>query len=326
MELIELLSTWGLPIVFAAVFSALMGLPVPAAAFLIAAGALAVQGSHHPVAVIAVAVSAALLADACWYLLGRRFGRRLLGRLCRLSLSPDTCVRQADTLFLRHGARLLMGAKFVPGISMVAVPTSAALGLRFGRFLAFDTIGAVLWVLTYVGLGMAFSEQIEGLIRDLSTAGRSGLVVIAALVFAYGLWKWLRRWRLRRLYRAVRISPTELRELLETDPDALVLDARSALARGDDGRELPRSLAIDSLSDKELLALDLGGRTLITFCTCPSEASAALLAHRLLRLGHDPVRVLSGGEAALDTLWESAPAPAAAVQDLSIIHSAPRPG
>ena len=307
MELMDLLANWGLPIVFAAVFAALIGLPVPAAPFLISAGALAAAGGPTPLAVVGVAFAAAMTADLIWFRLGRRFGRRLLGRLCRMSLSPDTCVRQADTLFLRYGARLLMGAKLVPGISMVAVPTSAALGVKPGRFLLYDSVGALLWISLYVGLGLAFSGQIEALMRILSEAGRSGLFVIAALVLAYVAWKWLRRWRLRRLYRAVRVSAQELCGLLLEEPDALILDARSELARLDDPRPLPRSVVINAPSDADLRALGLGQRTLITFCTCPNEASAAVLAHRLLRLGHQPVRVLAGGAEALDHLLSIEP-------------------
>jgi hypothetical protein len=54
----------------------------------------------------------------------------------------------------------------------------------------------------------------------------------------------------------------------------------------------------------DVLPHDARHRTVITFCTCPSEASAALLAEQLIRSGYKRVRVLTGGSAALEALAE----------------------
>src|SRR5258708_10873489 len=129
MDFVALLIRWDVPLVFAAVMLEQSGLPVPAAPVLVVAGALAASGAIRPELVLLAALFACLIADHAWFLTGRLFGRRLLAGICRLSLSPDTCVRKTDDLISRHGAPLHLVAKFIPAVSAVAIPTAAALGI-----------------------------------------------------------------------------------------------------------------------------------------------------------------------------------------------------
>ncbi len=304
MDLTALLAQWGIPLVIAAVLLEQGGLPLPAPPLLVAAGALAANGAMRPELVLLAAFSAAFLADHAWYFAGRRFGRRLLAGICRLSLSPDSCVRQTDDLIGRHGPVVLIGAKFIPGVSAVAIPTAAAMGLSYRRFAAFDGLGCLLWSGTYVGGGVIFSREVTRLLDAMSWVGGGALAVALALVAAYVGVKLLHRRRLRRLHRLVRISPGEMQELLASDPGLVILDARSALARSEDPRLLPRSIVVDEGWALEDLPEALRGETIVTFCTCPSEASAALLAERLIKAGFGRVRVLTGGADAVRLLGE----------------------
>jgi rhodanese-related sulfurtransferase len=235
-------------------------------------------------------------------LIGRAHGRRVLGAVCRLSLSPDTCVRQTDDLIKRHGAPLLLVAKFIPGVSAVAIPTAAAMGMPYRRFLPFDLAGSLLWAGAYLGAGMIFSREVNRVLDSMGVIGAWSLPIFAALIAAYVLAKLLRRRGLRRLHRLVRISPEEAAHLLAIEPDLLIVDARSALAREGDPRTLPRSILAGDGPLADALPADARSRTVITFCTCPSEASAALLAEELIKAGYDRVRVLTGGSAAFDVI------------------------
>jgi len=299
MDPLGLFSRWGLALVFGSVLLEQGGLPVPAAPILLAAGALADDGAARPELVLVMALVACLIADHAWFVLGRRHGRRVLARVCRISLSPDSCVRKTDELIARHGAALLLVAKFLPGISAVTVPTAAAMGLPYRRFLVFDLLGSLLWCGAYVGLGMIFSREVGRALEALNAVGGWSMAIVAALFAAYLVLKAARREQLKRLYRAVRIDAREMARLIEAEPGLLVLDARSDLARAADTRILPNSLRFDHDTTLERLPPDAYDRTLITFCTCPNEASAALLADRLLKAGYSRVRVLAGGEEAL---------------------------
>ena len=104
MEVLEgLLASHGYLALFVLIFADQAGLPFPGEVMLLGAGALGRHGTLGLPGAFALAVAASLLADLLWYWLGRRHGARVLGFLCRLSLEPDSCVRETETLFERRG-------------------------------------------------------------------------------------------------------------------------------------------------------------------------------------------------------------------------------
>jgi membrane protein DedA with SNARE-associated domain len=91
-----------------------LGLPIPAVPTMMLAGALAMTARFDIVSAFAIAVAASVAADLAWFWAGRRFGYPVLRLLCRLSLSPDTCVRQTEGIFERWGFYSVVVSKFVP--------------------------------------------------------------------------------------------------------------------------------------------------------------------------------------------------------------------
>lgn len=303
MDPLELLAHWDIALVAGATLASVSGLPIPAEPVLVAAGALAQDGIMRADLVLLAAVASSLVADHAWFLLGRFRGRAVLAGICRISLSPDTCVRQTDNLIARHGAALLVVAKFLPGISLVAIPTSAAMGLSYRRFILYDTLGCVAWCGTCIGAGMIFSHEVRDLIGAMARIGGWSVLVMALLFGIYIGAKLLHRRRLRRLYHLVRIAPNEVAELLAAgDTAVVILDARSRLAREEDPREFRGAIVFEDGQEIDALPLEVRTKIVVTFCTCPNEASAALLAERLIRAGYEQVRVLTGGKDALAVL------------------------
>jgi len=127
-------------------------------------------------------------------------------------------------------------------------------------------------------------------------------VAFVAIFAIYIGAKVLHRRSLRRLHRLVRITPDEVAQLLHGEDEFVIIDARSSLSRIEDPRMLPRSIALDEARPIDAILQGRWEQTIITFCTCPNEASAALLAERLIRAGHARVRVLTGGTSALEVL------------------------
>ncbi len=121
------LARYGVPLVGFNVFLQQLGLPIPAVPTMMVAGALAADGRLSGAGVFAIAVAATVIADAIWFVAGRRFGYPVLRLLCRVSMSPDTCVRQTEGIFERWGFYSLIVSKFVPGFSTVAPPIAGAL-------------------------------------------------------------------------------------------------------------------------------------------------------------------------------------------------------
>src|ERR1700722_15546806 len=115
-------SPLGLSVIFLNVLCNQLGLPVPVLPTLVLAGALAADGRLPAGAVLALAIAACMVGDGAWYVAGRLFGGRVMRLLCRVSLTPDTCVSQTQTRFERYGPKVLIVAKFIPGLSLVAPP------------------------------------------------------------------------------------------------------------------------------------------------------------------------------------------------------------
>ena len=129
-QITALLIAQGTPIVFAATLATRIGVPVPAAPFLVVAGGLAAMGQLSWVAALFAAVVAGNLGDGLWFWAGRRHGYKVLKLLCRVSMSPDSCVRESEAIILRWGGLSLIAAKFVPGVSVVAPPMAGAVRSR----------------------------------------------------------------------------------------------------------------------------------------------------------------------------------------------------
>ncbi len=150
---VEFLLRHGYGLLFFWILSEQGALPLPSIPLVLACGALARSGRMNPWLILFWGLAACLLADSVWFQLGRRRGARILRRLCRVALQPDSCVRQAENAFIRYGSRALLAAKFVPGLNAVASPLAGTMRTSFGRFLLWDTAGAVIWLGVYGGLG-----------------------------------------------------------------------------------------------------------------------------------------------------------------------------
>ena len=292
--LMRLCAEYGALIVFATVLIEQLGIPIPAYPVLMLAGSLAARGDLSFLTLGLAAVAAAVVADSVWYFTGQRYGRRVLGWLCRISLSPDSCVRQTEMIFGRWGAPSLLVAKFVPGFASVATVLAGAMGIRRSAFLLFDTLGAVLWVGVGLGIGMLFADAIVDLTNAL---GQLGHWAAGVLVLGVGLWllrKWWRRYQFSRQLRMDRMQVDDLVALINRGERPMILDARSSF-RLPEGR-IPGALSFDhesqwpdALNDHPREAL------IVVYCSCPNDASAVVVARKLLERGFSKVRPLAGG-------------------------------
>jgi membrane protein DedA with SNARE-associated domain len=244
-----------------------IGIPLPAVPALLGVGALAAQGRVSIPLVIAAIVAVALPVDLVWHELGHRRGARVLSGLCRLSLEPDVCVRRTENLFLRHGVRALLVAKFLPGLTTVMPPLAGIFGVSRLRFVLYDLAGVVLWAGLWTGVGYVFSDAIEVVVRRVSALGRTaGLLVVAALV-GYVLLKYVRRQLFLRRLRIARISPYDLKRMLDAGEDVAVIDLRTALDVAATPFAIPGSRWVTAEALDEHLADVPRDRELVLYCS-----------------------------------------------------------
>ena len=297
-QLLILLEHYGLAFVFLHVLIEQAGVPLPAYPTLIVAGALAARADYTAPELVAVAVAASVIADLAWYFAGARLGRPVLRTLCRISLSPDSCVRQTESIYIRWGAPSLLVAKFIPGFAAVATALAGSMRTRLWAFIAFDAVGAMLWAGVAVALGVTFQHAVNDVLEVLEQLGRWGLVALVAAFALVIVLKWWQRQRFYRQLRMARISVDELRAMLDRGEAPVILDVRPPRTQQLDGR-IPGAIAVDNhrLGDAQSDALP-GLRPdgeVIVYCACPNEASAALIAKQLISRGYVHVRPLAGG-------------------------------
>jgi membrane protein DedA with SNARE-associated domain len=216
----------GYALLFGWVLLEQMGLPIPAAPLLIAAGALARAGKMNLTFAVVLAFIAVILADLFWYSLGRFRGGRILKLLCRISLEPDSCVRRTQNLFVRHGVHSLLVAKFVPGLNTAAPSLAGIFRMPVRRFMIFDSLGGFFWVVTVTSVGLILSDQLEQI--ALRWGGRL-VAVLAGSLTAYVLWKFIQRRRFLRRLRIARITPQELMDKLTAGENISIVDLRQPM-------------------------------------------------------------------------------------------------
>ena len=294
-EALEFLVRHGPTVVFLAVFVEQMGIPLPAAPWLLAAGASAVTGRMHWLPALTAGVAGSMIADVIWFYLGRHGGQRVLNFLCRVSLEPDSCVRRGQDLFARYGMGGVVAAKFIPGVSTLAPPLAGLSHTNAGRFFFFDFLGSVLYAGGFILLGAVFSRQLEQVIAALASLGSGALALVAGLFALYLGYKFYQRHRLLKELRTARITVDELHQQLEKGEVPVILDLRSLAEVERDGSLIrgARHITIDELKVRQQeIPRD---RDIILYCSCPNEVTSARMALLLHRNGIVRVRPLLGG-------------------------------
>lgn len=287
---------YGLPFVFLNVLLDQIGLPIPALPTLIVAGALVANGNLSVLQLLIVSLSASLLADSVWYLMGRHYGYRILKTLCQISLSPDSCVRQTEAVFERWGMPSLLVAKFIPGFSTVAPTIAGAMRTRVVLFLLYNGAGVLVWAGTGIGVGMIFHNAIDYIASFLTSLGPRALVILGAALLLFITIKWWERRRFYKSLRMARISVNELHRLMDAGQSPVILDVGSHAPLNLDPRHIPGAIFFE-ISDLEQKHLEITtDREIILYCSmCLDEMSVIRVARLLIDKGFTRVRILEGG-------------------------------
>lgn len=291
--LIRLIADYGLMVVFVNILAQQLGAPLPGYPMLMLTGALAARGELSAPALLGTAMLACLIADSIWYAIGARSGRRVLRTLCRISLSPDGCVRQTESIFTRFGAPSLLVAKFIPGFASVATALAGAMHIPRTAFLLFDALGAAIWVGVGLALGWLFAPAIRDIAAALARFGQWGLMFVAVVIGLFVAAKWWQRHRFNVQLKMARLSVESLSELLDRGERPLIVDVRSQAAR-DEGRIPSAILSLGDELPPELIAHPKDA-LIVVYCACPNDASAVIAARKLLERGFRNVRPLAGG-------------------------------
>jgi membrane protein DedA with SNARE-associated domain len=266
-ETLQFVVEHGYLVLFVWVFAEQIGVPLPAVPILLAAGALSGTGHMSLTMSLALALFAALISDTIWFEFGKVKGASVLNTLCRISLEPDSCVRRTEQIYEKSGARALLGAKFVPGLSTAAPPVAGMFGMSYWRFLLFDSLGSLLWAGTFIGLGWIFADQLEDVALSAERLGTWLIVLLFGALGAYIAKKWWERKKFLKTLAEDRITPEELVQKLNSNEPVAIIDLRHPLDILPDPRMLPGAIRMtaDELEARnEEIPRD---RDIILYCT-----------------------------------------------------------
>jgi membrane protein DedA with SNARE-associated domain len=175
---------------YAAVFGALLleafGLPLPGEAMLIAGAALAAESELHLLPLLACAWLAAVLGDNLGFAIGHFGGRRLIVRHgARIGIT-ESRLAAVEMFFQRYGGVVVLVARFFALLRQLNGIVAGSLGMSWWRFLAYNAVGAALWVGAW-GIGVyTIGERLGALAPWVHRLGYLAIGV-TALVLAAGI-------------------------------------------------------------------------------------------------------------------------------------------
>ncbi|MET8948787.1 DedA family protein [Streptomyces sp. NPDC004542] len=163
-----LLGDYGYWAVGAVVFAEDFGVPAPGETMLIAAGVYAGAGRLNIAAVAVIAFAAAVLGDNAGYLIGRSGGRAAVHRWGRYVFLTPKRFQAAEEFFSRHGGKIVTIARFVEGLRQANGIVAGTTSMPWRRFLAFNALGAALWVGLWATLAYLAGSHIDALYDEIT--------------------------------------------------------------------------------------------------------------------------------------------------------------
>ena len=177
-EIIADYGTWTYLILFAIVFieTGLVVMPfLPGDSLLFAAGALAATSALNVWAVFVLLAFAAILGDTANYWIGHRIGPRVFREDVRFL--KREYLERTQRFYEKHGGKTIFLARFIPIIRTFA-PFVAGVGtMRYGKFIVYNVVGALVWTSLFTFAGFFFGNL--PVVRD-----NFGLVVVAIIVIS----------------------------------------------------------------------------------------------------------------------------------------------
>ncbi len=177
----EFLVSYGGLILFLLVFVEQSGVPLPAAPFLLAAGALAAGGDISLFEAIFCASVGSFAADTCWFYAGHRSRTRLFRLFPQWHGIRAAVARKTERSLILRGVQVLTAAKFLP-LGMLVPLRAGAIEVGPWRFLLVDALCSFFYASVYVLPGLFFHDQLEQIVRAVRRFGAFAFVLLLLLV------------------------------------------------------------------------------------------------------------------------------------------------
>ena len=217
-----------------------VGAPLLFAPVVVAAGALTATGQMRFDVALWIALLTCIAGDALWFELGRNKGDSVLSTLCRISFERDSCVRRSKVFFEKGVNRTLFFSKWLPGLSHVVPAVAGLSGIDRQHFFLTNLAGSAFWVVALLLAGYLPVEHIHVGSAVGPFIFEATLAVLAGNV---AIKYWQRRTFIKELYK-LRITPEDVKRMLDSGESMVILDLRHPLDSVTDERTLPGAIRV----------------------------------------------------------------------------------
>jgi membrane protein DedA with SNARE-associated domain len=189
----ESVGLWRYAVVMGLLLACGLGFPMPEDLILMWGGIAAQELGHSVVPMIVNGLVGIIVGDSMIYWMGRRYGISIAEKtFLRRVFTPERLTR-VDEMFKRHGQKVIVAARFIPGVRSVAFFSAGAMGVPFWKFLLFDGLAALVSAPFWVYLAYVLREKIFQVTKEWQPVI---LGVGAVLALGYGIYAWRKAKRL----------------------------------------------------------------------------------------------------------------------------------
>jgi membrane protein DedA with SNARE-associated domain len=161
------------------------GVPVPGETILIMAAVYAGSGRLNIVLVGLIGFIAAVTGDNIGFAIGHFGGRRLVERFGRYILLTPERLDKATGFFERQGGKIVVVARFIEGLRQANGIIAGITGMHWAKFLAFNALGAALWVAVWTSVGYFSGSHINTIYNDATRYDTYLAIAVGVLILAY---------------------------------------------------------------------------------------------------------------------------------------------
>lgn len=161
--------------------SAFVGFLFPGEVALILGGVLAYEGRVSLWAVLVAGISGAIVGDSIGYVVGRRWGRRMLNSTVGRFVKSSHLDR-AETYLAERGGKAVFFGRFTAALRVLIPGLAGMAGLRYRTFLLYNVSSAFGWGVLSVMLGYLGGSSWRHVEHVASRVGLAALGIVVVVV------------------------------------------------------------------------------------------------------------------------------------------------
>jgi membrane protein DedA with SNARE-associated domain len=173
---------YGYIALFIALILGLVGLPVPDELLLAFAGYLIAQGELHFIPTIIVCFIGSMTGMSISFIIGRKLGSPFLIKYKRFTRMTPKRMKRMEKWFNRFGKFAVVFGYFLPGIRHFSAYSAGITNWTYRSFVSYAVIGAAIWSLTFITLGMWLHEYWQLIVSSIHNFGIIGTVIVISII------------------------------------------------------------------------------------------------------------------------------------------------